>query len=127
VAFALQLLLQVEVILDDAVVDDDDLAGAVAVGVRVLFSRPAVGGPARVADAVVARNRLQRDDVFELGKLSGAAPQIDRTVAHDGHTRRVVAAVLEPAQPFDEDRDDFLRADISDDSAHGYFVLIPNP
>ena len=32
--------------------DDDDLAGAVAVRVRVLFGGPAVRGPARVADAV---------------------------------------------------------------------------
>ena len=31
VALLLQLLLQIEVVLDDAVVDDDDLAGAVAV------------------------------------------------------------------------------------------------
>ena len=55
VALPLQLLLQVEVVLDDAVVDDDDLAGAVAVRVRVLLGRPAVRRPARVADAVVAR------------------------------------------------------------------------
>ena len=54
VALALQLVLQVEVVLDDAVVDDDDLAGAVAVRVRVLLGRPAVRRPARVADAVVA-------------------------------------------------------------------------
>ena len=32
VALLLKLLLQIEVVLDDAVVDDDDLAGAVAVG-----------------------------------------------------------------------------------------------
>ena len=44
-----------EVVLDDAVVDDDDAAGAVAVRVRVLFGRPAVRRPARVAEAVLAR------------------------------------------------------------------------
>ena len=58
VALALQLLLQIEVVLDDAVVDDDDLAGAVAMRVRVLLGRPAVGRPARVADAVVAVDRI---------------------------------------------------------------------
>ena len=60
VPFALQLLLQIEVVLDDAVVDDDDAAGAVAVRVRVLFGRPAVRGPARVADAVLAFERIGR-------------------------------------------------------------------
>ena len=55
---ALQLALQLEVVLDDAVVDDDDPAGAVAVRVRVLFGRPAVRGPARVAEAVEPVERL---------------------------------------------------------------------
>ena len=54
VPFLLQLLLQVEVVLDDAVVDDDDPAGAVAMRMRVLFGRAAVRRPARVADAVFA-------------------------------------------------------------------------
>ena len=53
-------LLQVEVVLDDAVVDDDDLAGAVAVRMRVLLGRAPVRRPARVADAVVARQRIGR-------------------------------------------------------------------
>ena len=54
VAFALQLFLQLEIIFDDAVVDDDDLAGAVAMRVRVFFGGTAVRGPAGVADAVGA-------------------------------------------------------------------------
>ena len=57
VAFLLQLPLQIEVVLDDAVVHDDDLARAVAVRVRVLLGRPAVRRPARVADAVLAVER----------------------------------------------------------------------
>jgi hypothetical protein len=48
VPLRLQLVLQLEVVLDDAVVDDHDLAGAVAVRVRVLLGRTAVRGPARV-------------------------------------------------------------------------------
>ena len=60
VPLRLQLLLQLEVVLDDAVVDDDDAAGAVAVRVRVFLGGPAVRGPARVADAVEAVDRLAR-------------------------------------------------------------------
>ena len=54
VALALELLLQIEVVLDDAVVNHHNLSRAVAVRMRILFRRPAVRGPARVADAVVA-------------------------------------------------------------------------
>ena len=60
VPFLLQLLLQIEVVLDDAVVDDDDAAGAVAMRMRVLFGRAAVRRPARVADAVLAVDRRGR-------------------------------------------------------------------
>ena len=61
VALPLQLVLQLEVVLDDAVVHDDDAAGAVAVRVRVLLGGPSVRGPARVADAVHAVDRLVAD------------------------------------------------------------------
>ena len=118
VPLPLQLLLQIEIVLDDAVVDDDDLAGAVAVRVRVLFGRPAVRRPARVADAVVAGDRIGADDLLEIRQLAGAAPQVDRAVADDRHARRVVAAIFEPPQPVDQDRDDVLRSDVSDDPAH---------
>ena len=59
VSLRLQLVLQLEVVLDDAVVDDDDAAGAVAVRMRVLLGRPSVGRPARVADAVEPVDRLR--------------------------------------------------------------------
>ena len=66
VSLRLQLVLQLEIVLDDAVVDDDDAAGAVAVRVRVLLGRPAVRGPARVADAVEPVDRLGADGVLEV-------------------------------------------------------------
>ena len=124
VSFLLELLLQIEVVLDDAVVDDDDPAGAVAVRMRVLFGRPAVRRPARVADAVLAVERLGRDHFLEPRQLAGAAPQLDRAVAHDRHAGRIVAAVFEPAQPVDEDRKDLLRADVADDAAHDVEPLV---
>ena len=86
VPLALQLLLQIEIVLDDAVVDDDDLAGAVAVRMRVLLGRPAVRRPARVADAVVAGERIGADDLLEVRQLAGAAAQVDGAVA--GRRRR---------------------------------------
>ena len=96
------------------------LPGAVAVGMRVLLGRPAVRRPARVADAVVAGDRVGVDDVFEVRQLAGAAAQVDGAVAHDRHARRVVAAVLELPQAVDQHGHDVLRSDVSDDSAHGW-------
>ena len=107
--FLLELALQLEVVLDDAVVDDHDPAGAVAVRVRVLFGRTAVRRPARVADAVLALERIaSRSTSSRLRQLAGAAPQLDVAVAHDRDAGRVVAAVFEPAQPVDEDGNELL-------------------
>ena len=116
----LQLVLQVEVVLDDAVVHDDDLAGAVLVRMGVLFSRPAVRGPARVADAVDAFERLRVDRLLEVHELARASAALDLPVADDGDARRVVTAIFEPPQSVDEDGHNFLRAEITDDSAHTF-------
>ena len=70
---AMRGCLSSEIVFDDAVVDDDEGAGAVAVGVRVLFRGAAVGGPAGVADAVGAGERGGGDDGFEVAELAGGA------------------------------------------------------
>ena len=96
-------------------------AGAVAVGVGVLFGGAAVGGPAGVADAEGAVERDAR-----AGRLRGCAslPGARRSSsvalvgAADGDAGRVVAAVFEAAQALDDDGNDFLWADVTDDSAH---------
>ena len=98
-------------------------AGAVAVRVRVLFGRPAVRRPARVADAVEAVDRLVADGVLEVDQLPRRAPQRDALGADERHARRVVAAIFHAPQSFDEDGDDRFRADVSDDSAHRRFLL----
>ena len=60
VPLRLQLALQLEIVFDDAVVDDDDLAGAVAMRMGVLFGGTAMRRPACVADAVQAVDRFER-------------------------------------------------------------------
>ena len=57
VAFGDEGAFEGEIVFDDAVVDDDEGAGAVAVGVGVLFGGAAVGGPPGVADAEGAVHR----------------------------------------------------------------------
>ena len=65
VALGLELPLEIEVVLDDAVVHDDNPARAVAVRMGVLFRRTPVSGPSGMADAVVAVNRLGVDGFLE--------------------------------------------------------------
>jgi hypothetical protein len=113
-----QLALQIEVVLDDAVVDDDDAARAVAVGVGVLLGRPAVRRPARVADAVLAVERVGGEDLLEPRELARRPPQLHRARADDGQPGRVVAAVLQTAQAVDEQWHDGLGPDVADDPAH---------
>ncbi len=74
VAFFAQLLLQREVVLDDAVVDDHDGSAAVAMRVRVLLARAPVRCPAGVADAVGAVDVVVADHLFQVAQLAfGAA------------------------------------------------------
>ena len=65
--------LEGEVVFDDAVVDDDEGSGAVAVGMGVFFGGAAVGGPPGVADAKGAVDGGAGDDGFEIAELAGGS------------------------------------------------------
>ena len=87
VALGGELALEVEVVFDDAVVDDDDAAGAVAMGMGVLFGGAAVGGPAGVADAEGALEGMLAEDLLKIGELAGGAAEF-KFVAARGCRRR---------------------------------------
>src|SRR5690348_13200293 len=119
VALALKLLFQFEVVLDDAVVHDDDLAGAVAMRVSIFFGGPAVSGPARVAYAENAIDRGLGDGFLEVAKFAGGATDLQRTIgSHDGDAGGIVTEIFELAQAFNDDRNNLLPADIANNSAH---------
>ena len=122
VALADELLFELEVVFDDAVVDDDEAAGAVAMGVGVFFGGAAVGGPAGMADAEGAVDGLLEEDVFELAELAGSAAELEAVaIAADGDAGGVVAAIFEAAESFNDDGDDFRTvADVTDDAAHRF-------
>ena len=82
--------LQLEVVLDDAVVDDDDLPAAVLVRVGVLLGGPAVRRPAGVADA---RSRRR---AASCARLAARFLQLARGAA--AHDRAVLSTTAIPAE-----------------------------
>ncbi len=124
VAFLDQLLLQADVVLHDAVVDDHDLSGAVAVRVRVLLGRTSVRGPAGMSDAVGAIERLQPDDLFQIAQLAFGAAHL-QTISVAGHCNAggVIAAIFQAAQAINNDRHNPLVSDVPNNPAHRFVNL----
>ncbi len=73
-----ELVAQLAEILDDAVVDHGDGAGAMGMGVGGGGS--AMGGPAGVADAGLAGQRLVHQQVGEAGELAHGAAAVELSV-----------------------------------------------
>ncbi|PYN39020.1 MAG: hypothetical protein DMD98_02290 [Candidatus Rokuibacteriota bacterium] len=119
VTLAAQAILDLEIVLEDAVVDDDEVAPAVGVGVGVLVRGPAVGGPACVADPERARHGALAEDPLERLDPPGGAPDVEPALSEHGDARRIVAAVLEALEPFDDDGHRVLVPDVPDDATHG--------
>ena len=114
-----QPVAQLPEVLDDPVVDDRDLAGAVLVWVGVEVVRPAVRGPASVGEADRRMRRPIRDRGLEIGQLPG--PFLDEqvpTVIDQRDPSRVVAPILQAPQPLDEDRAGLPGPRVSNDAAH---------
>src|SRR5262245_12409724 len=104
-------------VLDDAVVDDGESAGAVRMRMGVHVARLAVRRPARVSDPDAAVQAL-REVALELGDLASRLVQLEPAARHDRDPGRIVAAVLEAMQPGEQDGDGVLAPDVADDATH---------
>jgi hypothetical protein len=113
-----EVLAQLDVVLDDAVVHDRDLAGAVDVRVGVLLARLAVRRPPGVPNAHAASDRSGVERLLEVDQLSDTARDGELPGVDDGDARRVIAAVLEPCKPAEQHVSRAAGADVSDDSTH---------
>ena len=112
VAGGLEALAQRFVVLDDAVVDDGDLAVG-DMRMRVRGRGRAMRRPARVRDAGVRGERPRIGLRGEIGDARRAHEPLEMrrgdTVADDREAGRVVASVLEPANAVDQDGNDVPR------------------
>jgi hypothetical protein len=118
-----QLPLQDPGVLDDAVVDQGDVAGGAGVGVGVGLGGRPVGGPPGVGDPHVPPGHLDGDRLLQFGELARPAHGLeDAVVAHDRDPRRVVPPVLEAPESLQENGGRLPVAQVAYDAAHGRFL-----
>jgi len=117
-ALGLELLADLEIVLDDAVVDHRDGLRRVGVRVGVGHRRGAVSGPAGVADADVRLHRLPQDLALEIGDLADLPAQLQNAVQRRGQAGRIVSPILEPFQAVDDHDLREIAPDIADDPTH---------
>lgn len=91
-ALLLELLAQLAEILDDAVVDHGNAFGRVRMG--IVDGRLAVGGPAGVADAGRAFERLGLETLLQVLQLALGAAAREMLAFERGDARGVVAAIF---------------------------------
>src|SRR6185437_16628116 len=119
VAFREELIFQLDVVLNNSIVHDHNLAGAIAVRVGVFFGRAPMRGPTRVPDAIQAVERIESDGFLQITQFSWRAPNLEfPVVAHNGDSRRIVAAIFETLQAIEDQRHNPLRSYVPDDSTH---------
>jgi hypothetical protein len=121
-ALAFQLAPQLAEVLDDAVMHDGEPIGRMRM--RVVLGRAAVRRPARVADADRSGERIARELCFQILELAFGAPPRQHAVLERRHAGRIIAAIFEALERFDELRRDRLAADDSDDPAHRVDALL---
>src|SRR5690606_26496979 len=108
------------VVLDDAVVHQRHAVADVRM--RVEFGDATVGGPAGVADAQVRVQPFGGGGGFHLGDAAGAAHAAHvalLAIVDHGDAGRVVTAVFQALEAFDEDGNHIAIRDRADDAAHG--------
>ena len=107
---------QLDVIFDDPVVDHDDGAGLVGVGVGLRW--PAMGGPAGVADADGPAQGFLREKIFQVEKLSLAPPGLGAARFDGADPGRIIAAVFQPLEAVKDDGGCYLVTDETYYAAH---------
>ena len=118
VAERLQMRLERRVVLDDPVVNDDDLAIAADMRVRVDVGGLTMRRPARVSDAQRSDDRMPFQQPSQFLHSAGFLANRNLAAVDHGDPRAVVAAIFEPPQTFQQNLGSGTKADITNDTAH---------
>jgi len=111
-----QLLAKRLEVLDDAVVHQRHRSDDVRMGIA--DGRRAVCRPARVGDADQAVERMLLQLALQVLELALGPPALELAVIDGADARRIVAAVFQPLQSFEQPACDAARSDNSNNSAH---------
>jgi len=115
-AFGDQLILQLAIILDDAVMHDRNVVGHVRMGVRL--GGLAVGRPAGMPYTDLAQQRRRFQPRLEIAQLAFGAPPPKLAMLHGGDAGGIVAAIFQPLQRIDELASDRPFAENANNAAH---------
>jgi len=99
-ALFLQAFAQFAEVLDDAVMNYCDAGGGMRM--RVVFRRLAVGGPARVSDAGVTRQRFGSQSRFKILEFAFGATPLEMVAFQRGDAGGIVAAIFKPLERIDQ-------------------------
>src|SRR5436190_6592458 len=116
-----QAVLEIKIVLNDAIVGNVESSRTIPVGVEIDFARPSVRGPARVADSAFdgAVGGIGLPDLFfQRSDPADRTDDLGMPFVDNGDTTRIVTAVFEPFQAIEQHPRHFPVADIADDSAH---------
>ena len=97
-AFPFELLAERGVILNDTVVHEGDSSALVEMWMRVFVGDFAVGGPTRMADAVMTGGRLLGHQFGEVRDPPSTFSRLDLFAVNDGDARGIVTTVFKAAQ-----------------------------
>ncbi len=101
-AFVHELLLQSHVVFNDAIVNDDEMIVAVAMGMGISIRRLAMGGPAGVADTDVTGERMGFQRFFQICQAAFFLFDLNISISINSDTCRVIASVFQTAQSVNE-------------------------
>ena len=94
VALRDQFFAQFSKVLNNAVVNNGNLIGAVRVRMGVALAGSAMRRPTRMTNAARSLAHIVLDGISEAGNLAQTLNHIDSPTVLDGNTRRVVPTVL---------------------------------
>src|SRR5258706_1979196 len=86
---------------------------------RVCFGGSAMRRPACVPDSVGAFEGRFLQHFLQIAHFPWSAADFQLAIVDYGDARRVIAAIFELAQAFDDDRDYLFRSNVTDNSTHG--------
>ena len=86
--------------------------------VRVCLVDGAVRSPAGVGNTRLAGQGLFTQQGFQLSNFANTAALVQRATRQHGHAGRVVAAIFQAVQAFEQDGGDIALRHSADDSTH---------